>query len=91
MLLPDDEWIADAGQQGWFVLSCDKRLKYNVTTAKLQAAGVGAFRLPSGNMTGPEQAARYVDHIDEIVEKCRTEPRPYIYNVLATGLERIWP
>lgn len=90
-LLADDVWINRAGAQGWFVLSCDTRLKYDVTTEKLRAAAVGVFRLPGGNMTGPEQAARYVDHIDEIVETCISEAPPFIYSVLATGPERVWP
>jgi len=41
---PDDIWIPEAGRQGWFIVSRDKRIARDPAKIRaLRGAGVGAF------------------------------------------------
>jgi hypothetical protein len=48
------------------------------------------FTLPRGNLTGRDQAARFLTNLDAIVHACQ-RPGPYIYSVLPDRIELRWP
>jgi hypothetical protein len=50
----DSDWLPEVGRRGWVVLMKDKRIRRNqLERDALLAAGVRAFVLTSGNLTGP--------------------------------------
>lgn len=53
----DTEWLPEVGRRGWVVLTKDHhiRTRQNELVALL-SAGVAAFVLTSGDLTGPEMA-----------------------------------
>lgn len=89
--LPDSMWLADAGGNGWPVLTANphiKRVKHELEV--VQAEAVQIFSLPRGNLTGREQVARFLTNLDAIVRTCQ-RPGPYIYSVLPDRIELRWP
>ncbi len=89
--LPDTVWLADAGRNGWPVLTANphiKRVRHEL--AVVQAEAVRMFTLPRGNLTGRDQVARFLANLDAIVQACQ-RPGPYIYSVLPDRIELRWP
>jgi hypothetical protein len=89
-LLQDDRWIAEAGRHGWFSLTADKRIRYDVSTRRLAAHGVGVFQLARGDLPGPVQVRWYVDNLESLLLACE-EPRPFIFSVHERNIDRVWP
>lgn len=57
----DEDWLAEAGQRGWIVLTKDHRIRYrHVERLALMKAGVAAFILTSGDLQGEEMAEIFV-------------------------------
>ncbi len=55
---PDEAWLADAGANGWAVLTKDKRIRHReLEFQTLMTAGVATFVLRSGKLSGPQQGA----------------------------------
>lgn len=75
----DPQWITVAGVQGWFVLTADKRIRYDVSTALLIQHQVG-FSASNGNLSGAEQVRRFVIHLPALLAAC-SAPRPFICTV----------
>jgi hypothetical protein len=90
-LLLDDRWIAEAGRRGWFSLTADKRIRYDVSTRRLAAHSVGVFQLARGTLPGPVQVRWYVDNLPSILLACEEELRPFIFSVHERNIERVWP
>jgi len=45
--------------------------------------------LAAGNLSGPEQAQRFVRNITRIRRACRSEG-PFVFAVRERGIERLW-
>ena len=89
--LNDEEWIGDAGQNGWVVLMKDAKVRYR--PAELQTLidhRVRAFCLTNANLRGAEQAERLLANLARIV-RVAERPGPYIYGVYADELRPLWP
>jgi hypothetical protein len=89
--LADEEWIGDAGRNGWVVLMKDAKVRYR--PAELQAPvdhEVRAFCLTNANLRGAAQAERFVSNLARIM-RVAARPGPYIYGVYASGLRPLWP
>jgi hypothetical protein len=89
--LADEEWLSEAGRQGWIVLMKDAKVRYR--PAQLDAVNtfaVRAFCLANANLRGVEQAERLVANLPSII-RIAEQPGPYIYGVYATGVRRLWP
>lgn len=57
----DEVWLAEAGRQGWIVITADRRIRYRRDERDIfKAHGVRAVFLTSGNMTGPQTAGLLV-------------------------------
>ena len=68
----DAEWLQRAGEEGWIVITKDKRIRRR--PAELDAIathGVRAFVISSADLTGVEQARRVVAHRGAIEEIAR--------------------
>lgn len=89
--LNDEEWIGDAGRNGWVVLMKDAMVRYR--PAELQTLidhRVRAFCLTNANLRGAEQAERFVTNLPRIM-RVAERPGPYIYGVYREELRRVWP
>lgn len=57
----DQDWLPEVGTKGWTVLTKDSHIKHRlVERTALLEAGVRAFVLVSGNITGSEMATIFV-------------------------------
>ncbi len=65
---PDEEWLAQAGEKGWIVLSADKRIRYRENEfGALREAGVRAFILTAkSQMTGVQMGEAFVSALPHI-------------------------
>lgn len=89
--LADTTFIRDAGRSGWVILTGDvaiRRRPHELQVVHEEAVKV--FQLARGNLRGAEQAARFVGNLDRIVRACE-RPGPFIYAVLAGGIELRYP
>ena len=85
----DDEWLERAGREGWIVLTKDKRIRYrHVEIEAIRLHGVKAFVLASGNLTGRQQAARFVANLGQIRTVAQGEG-PCVYAVYERRIARL--
>jgi PIN like domain len=85
----DDEWLERAGRDGWIVFTKDKRIRYrHVEIEAIRTHGVKAFVLASGNLTGQQQAARFVANLGRI-RTVAQEDGPYVYAVHERRIARL--
>lgn len=74
------------GQHGWIVLTKDHRIRYrNLERAALIKAGVGAFILTSGDLSGEEMAQIFVKALPAISRFLRRHKRPFIAKIGRNG------
>ena len=87
--IPDVDWLARAGREGWVVLMKDDRIRYRpVERAAVIDHGVRAFCLTSGNLRARDMAALYLAVLDHLAAACG-EPGPFLFTVSRAGLRRI--
>ena len=78
----DEEWLTQAGQKNWIVLTKDHRIRYrNLERAALMKAGVGAFVLTAGDLKGDEMAQIFVKALPAISKFLRKHRSPLIAKV----------
>lgn len=86
---PDDQWLAAAAQNGWTVVTKDKRIRFNEAERRaIQDARVGCFVLLSPKLTRWTMARLLLQVWDRLEEIAACEPRPFIYGVHADGYIR---
>ena len=84
---PDAEWLHHAGVQGWVVLMKDTRIRYRTNEREaLIRAGVRAFVLRGGNLTGRQMAEAFANALPDIQELLRKQSAPFIAGVSSTGV-----
>jgi hypothetical protein len=83
---PDEVWLAEAGRNGWVVLTRDKRIRYRqLERLALQAAKVRAFVFTGGNVTGEETGAILAGSLDRVTKIARADAGPFIYHIGRSG------
>jgi hypothetical protein len=61
------EWLSDIGKKGWVVLTKDSQIRYRAPERQsLLNAGVAAFVLTSGNLTGDEMKQVFITAMPRI-------------------------
>lgn len=89
--LKDEDWLRDAGRNGWAVLTKDKRIRRReLERDALTEAKVRAFCLTSGKLTADEQIERFVHNRYRILQRAR-KPGPFICGVYRNSVRLIWP
>ena len=86
----DPVWLAAVGKLGWVVLTKDQRIRRR--RAELQAlldAGVAAFVLASGNLTGKATAAAFVQAYPRMRKLLRDHELPFVARVDARGTVKL--
>lgn len=87
----DTQWIAEADERGWVVLTKDERITRRPDEqAALAASQLRVFALGTQDMTGPEMAERYVANINRLVQRSRKQG-PFVDIVHPDRAERRWP
>ena len=82
----DVDWLPKVGARGWIVLTKDKAIRRNeLEIAALMGAGVGAFILSAGQLTGPQMGAALVKALPKMRRLVATRVRPFVATVTASG------
>ncbi len=82
----DEVWFAKAGQNGWVVLTRDKRIRYRrLEQLALQAAKVRAFVFTGGNVTSKDTGTILAGALDRMARIARADPGPFIYHIGQSG------
>lgn len=86
----DVDWLAEVGRRGWVVLTKDQRIRRRDAEFRaLTGAGVAAFVLTAGNMTGTKMAEAFVRAYPRIQKALRSYSPPFIAAVDASGNVRM--
>jgi hypothetical protein len=82
----DADWLSIVGARGWIVLTKDKAIRRReIEIQALLNAGVGAFILTAGGMTGPTMAAAFVAALRTMARHSQTMARPFVATVSTSG------
>jgi hypothetical protein len=85
----DEVWLAKAGENGWVVLTRDKRIRYRqLERMALQTAKVRAFVFTGGNVTGKDTGAILAGAFSRLEKLSRSQSGPFIYTVSRGGALR---
>jgi hypothetical protein len=83
----DPVWLRAVGVNGWLAITHDKHIRSR--PGEVQAItdhSVGCFILTyQSDLTKPEIVQIVLDNIDEMEEKYKTTPRPFIFTVTKDG------
>jgi PIN like domain len=83
---PDTVWLSQVGQHGWVVLMKDKHIRSRPHERQaLLAAGVRAFVLVAGNISGPEMGASFVTALPTMVDLLARRDTPFIAQITRHG------
>jgi hypothetical protein len=90
---PDVDWLPQVGQHGWIVLMKDKRIRSRPHERQaLLYAGVRAFVLVAGNITGQEMGASFVNALPAMYALLRRREAAFIAQITRQGrLSTIYP
>lgn len=82
----DEDWLPRVGREGWVVLTKDHRIRYrNLERAALMNAGVGAFILTSGDLSGEEMAKIFVKALPAVSRFLTKHRKPFIARLTRSG------
>lgn len=88
--LADIDWIVDATDLGEALLTGDKAIAKRPLEARaVIAARARVFALESSQLTGPQKAARFIEHQTAIFRRAERESGPYVLTVSGHGLQRL--
>lgn len=87
---PDELWLSEVGKRGWVVLTKDKNIRRRqVERQALLRAGVAAFVLTAGDITGAEMAEAFWRAYPRMRKCLRDYELPFIASVSAAGAVRL--
>lgn len=79
---PDEEWLPEVAEKGWYVLSNDKGiLSGEVQRSAVMRSGVGLFILVGGHVKAEEIAENFVNTFSKIEKFANEHDRPFIAKV----------
>ncbi len=83
----DTEWLPEVGRRGWVVLTKDHHIRTRQSElVALLSAGVAAFVLTAGDLSGPEMAEAFVRALPKMNRMLVGQPRPFIARVSPRGV-----
>ncbi len=86
---PDDQWLHAAAQNGWTIITKDKRIRFNEAERRaIEDARVGCFVLLNPKLTRWTMAKLLMQVWDRLEEIAASEPRPFIFGLRADGSVR---
>lgn len=80
---PDEEWLAEAGRQGWVAVSRDKKIRTRPGARQaIQDNNTGCFILTQRqNLTPWDLLKVIVPALDEVERLFAETPRPFIFTI----------
>ena len=86
----DVDWLAEAGRNGWLVVSRDKHISRRPAERRaIQDHGVGCFIITTRkNLTRWEYLKLFAAHLDAMIEVFDATERPFIWTVERRGIAR---
>jgi hypothetical protein len=82
----DVDWLPVVGKHGWVVLTKDRHIRTrNLELQALMDAGVAAFVLTAGDLTGAEMAEALVKALPRMRRMVAKHLRPFIATVSRSG------
>jgi predicted nuclease of predicted toxin-antitoxin system len=82
----DEEWLQEVGRRGWVVLSKDRNFRYRrFEWDAFQRAGVAAFVLTVGDLSGQAVSTLLLNCIDRIQRLVTTRTRPLLVTISRSG------
>ena len=89
-VVEDQEWIKDAGDNDWVVLTKDDAIRRRPAEFEaFEIAELRVFCLTNAGLRGAEQTERFIGNIHRIVQRSR-KPGPFIYGGYEGRIEQIW-
>jgi len=83
---PDEEWLTEAGKQGWIVLTKDKGIRYKPNEITMfKKSGVVAVVLVSGNMKREEMAKLLCESLKNIFRAAGKATPPAMFALTRDG------
>ncbi len=83
---PDVDWLAEAGERGWVVLTKDSAIRRNPhEKAMYQKAGVRVFALTRRDLSGPEMAEIFVAALPGMRKRAEILEAPFIFSISRGG------
>lgn len=83
----DTEWLAEVGRRGWVVLTKDHHIRTRQgELIALLSAGVAAFVLTAGDLSGPEMSQAFVKALPKMRRMLMGQSRPFIARVSPGGV-----
>lgn len=83
---PDEEWLAAAADQGWIVLTRDRRIRYKHNEhAAVTQARLHMFVLTQGGLTATETAQIVVQAYPAMLRRAMLDVPPAFYSVARSG------
>ena len=80
----DADWLPKVGARGWVLITKDKNIrKRPIELRALRGAGVRAFVLTAGNLTGEDQARILREALPRMLRILRKSDPPFIARVTA--------
>jgi len=89
--VPDEEWIALAGERNWVVFTKDDAIRHReIELAAVEKYAVKMFCLTNAGLRGDQQCERFVTNIHRIIQRSQ-KPGPWICGVYEGRVAQIWP
>jgi hypothetical protein len=90
---PDETWLPLVGSKDWVLLTCDKRIRYNLLEKRaLTEYAVREFVFTSGNMSGQDMAAALEFALPEMRHLSSKIEPPFVAAITRTGAVHFrWP
>ncbi len=83
----DEVWLPVVGREGWAVLTCDKRIRYNqLEREKIIEHGIREFVFTSGNLGGVQMGEILKKAIPSMKKTFFEYPAPFIATISKAGL-----
>src|SRR5580704_1697700 len=91
--IPDETWLPRVGSEGWFLLTADKRIRYNFLEKQaLKEHAIREFVFTSGNMSGQDMAAALELALPKMRRLCRKLKPPFVVSITRLGEVHLrWP
>jgi hypothetical protein len=83
---PDETWLPHVGQQGWLLITVDKKIRYNELERRAIVRNrVREFVFTSGNLSGSTMAGLLVKAFPGIGKLCKENDPPFIASITKIG------
>jgi len=88
---PDTNWLPVVASKGWIILTADKKIAHRrLEMIAVQNSGACMFVLVSGNLSGSEMAAIFVQAVPSMKHFIAKTSAPFMAKVHKDGKVKAW-